>query len=60
MTETFKVKDKKIEIFFASDKHIELYEKESPLNTGFIFNDRKELFSFINGLTDIAEEFQKE
>lgn len=60
MTQTFTIKNKKIEIFFALDGHIELYEKEDPRDTGFIFSDDKELFSFINGLTDIAEKHQKE
>lgn len=60
MTRTFTIKDKKIEIFFALDGHIELYDKMNPSNTGFIFSDERELFSFINGLTDVAEKHQKE
>lgn len=60
MTQKFTVKNRLIEVFFALDGHIEIYDKDKPTNTGFIFNDKKELFSFINGLTDIAEQYEKE
>jgi len=60
MTKHFMVKGKVIEVFFALDGQIEVYEKKNPGKTGFIFNDERELNSFINGLTDIAEQYQKE
>lgn len=61
MIKTFKIRDKTIEIFFAEeDEYIELYDTMSPGDTGFIFNSKKELFSFINGLTDIVEQHLKE
>lgn len=60
MTQKFMVKGKTYEIFFALDNHIELYEKEDPGKTGFIFNDLKELYNFVNSLTDIIEQNQKE
>jgi len=52
----FKAGNKTIGVFFSEgDKHSEVYDEADPGRTGFIFNDHKQLISFINGLTDIAE-----
>ncbi|MFW6233188.1 MAG: hypothetical protein ACOC3Z_00835 [Nanoarchaeota archaeon] len=43
-------------IFFAKDNEsVELYETENPRN-GMVFGNYKQLFSFINFLTDIVED----
>lgn len=57
MLKKIKVKGKEIEIFFAEDGHIEIYEKEDPGHTGFIFNNIKEFNIFINYMNDIGEEY---
>lgn len=60
MTQEIKIRGKVLEIFFAEDGHIELYEVENPGKTGFIFDDLKELYSFVNNLTDVIEQIEKE
>lgn len=60
MTRQFISRNKELEIFFGPDGHIELYEKANPSTTGFVFDDQRDLISFINGLTDIAEQHLKE
>lgn len=60
MTQEIKIRGKVLEIFFAEDGHIELYEVENPGKTGFIFDDLKELYSFVNSLTDVIEQIEKE
>jgi hypothetical protein len=58
---SFAIKGKEYEVFFAEDKHVELYEVQNPGKTGFIFSDLKQLNLFINNMTDIAEiELSKE
>lgn len=53
--ETFAIKNKKYEVFFAEDDdQIEVYELDNPKN-GLIFEDRKRLNAFINSITDILE-----
>ena len=52
----FKAGNKTIEVFFSeADEQSEVYDEHDPGNTGFIFQDHKQLISFINGLTDVAE-----
>lgn len=60
MVQEFVVKGTVFEIFFALDGHIELYERDNPGKTGFIFNDVKGLYAFVNCLTDIIEQLEKE
>ena len=55
MINKVKVKGKKLEVFFAEDGHIEVYEEEDPGHTGFIFKDLKQFNMFINYITDVAE-----
>ena len=50
----FSVKSKDYEVFFAEDGAIEVYEKNDPGSTGFIFEDRKRFNLFLNILTDVA------
>ncbi len=52
---SFAIKGKEYEIFFANDGHIEIYEIKNPSKTGFIFSDLKNFVLFINNITDIAE-----
>ncbi len=52
--ETIQSRNKKYELFYAKDGHIELYEVKDPSN-GFIFNDEKEMVLFINSVTDHLE-----
>lgn len=54
-TYTFSIKEKKYEIFFAEDEHIEIYEKNNPSSTGFIFDNMKKFILFVNFFTDIIE-----
>ena len=51
----FSIKQKKFEVFFAEDEHIEIYEVSNPGSTGFIFDDQKAFNVFINSITDISE-----
>lgn len=52
----FKAGNKTIEVFFNDDDDgSELYDEDSPGDTGFVFTDRKQLISFVNGLTDVVE-----
>lgn len=60
MLKKMKVKGKEIEIFFADDGHIEVYELKDPAHTGFIFEDNRQFNMFINYMTDIAEEMNTE
>ena len=60
MINKVKVKGKKLEVFFAKDGHIEVYEEEDPGHTGFIFKDLKQFNMFINYITDVAEEYNME
>lgn len=60
MTHRIIVKGKPIEVFIGEDNHFEIYEEENPGKTGFIFENIRHLNSFINGLTDIAEQYQEE
>jgi hypothetical protein len=60
MLKKMKVKGKEIEIFFADDGHIEVYELKDPTYTGFIFDDMRQFNMFINYMTDIAEEMSTE
>ena len=53
-TETIQSRNKKYELFYAEDGHVELYELKDPSN-GFIFNDEKEMILFINSITDHLE-----
>ena len=60
MEKQFKVKSKKHEVYFCDNGRIEIYELEDPGNSGYIFEDIKELNTFINSLTDISEEYMME
>ncbi len=60
MTHKFQVKGRTIEVFFAKDGQVEIYESMNPTKTGFILENIRALNMFINGLTDIAEQHQKE
>lgn len=51
----FKAGNKTIEVYFNEDESSELYEDTDPGNTGFFFGDKKQLISFVNGLTDVVE-----
>jgi len=52
----FKARNKTIEVFFSEDdEQSEVYDERDPSKTGFIFNDHKQLISFINCLTDVVE-----
>jgi len=54
-TYSFLVKNKKIELFYAEDGHVEICDIDDPFHTGFIFEDDKKLSIFINTITDIIE-----
>lgn len=60
MLKKVKVKGKDVEVFFAEDGHIELYEIEDPAHTGFVFNDLRQFNMFINYMSDVAEEYNME
>lgn len=60
MLKKVKVKGKEIEVFFAEDGFIEVYDISDPGHTGFIFKDLKQFNMFINYMTDIAEEYNLE
>lgn len=51
----FKIQDTVISVEILKDG-IEIYEKNNPAKTGFIFEDKKDIIPLINNLTDIAEE----
>ena len=51
----FKILNKEYEIFFAKDGNIEIYEKDNPGNTGFIFKSIETLSTFDNDLADIID-----
>lgn len=55
MTHNFKSGDKHYEVFFSDDDSIEVYERDDA-KEGLIFDNKKQLVSFINNLTDIAED----
>lgn len=50
---SFIIKGKEMEVFFAEDGAIEVYETKNPGTTGFIFEDQKKFNVFVNSLTDI-------
>lgn len=52
--EIIQSRNKKYELFYAKDGHVELYELKDPSN-GFIFDDEKEMVHFINSVTDHLE-----
>jgi hypothetical protein len=54
-TYSFLVKNKKIELFFAQDGHVEICDVDDPYHTGFIFDDEKKFSLFVNVITDILE-----
>lgn len=56
----FKIGNKVFEVFISEDKTlVEVYEKEKPDTTGFIFGDKKEVVLFINNFSDIvSKEFE--
>lgn len=58
-TYRFTIKGKDLEVFFADDGAIELYELKNPSTTGFIFEDSKRFNVFINSLTDILSRRQE-
>lgn len=60
MTHRFLVKGTLIEVFIGEDKHIEVYDEKNPGKTGFVFDNIRQLNTFINSLTDIAEQYQEE
>ena len=51
----FKAGNKTIEMYFSEDGSSEFYDEDNLSETGFIFNDKKQLISFVNGLTDVVE-----
>ena len=54
---TFKVGERTMEVFFSEEgEYSEMYDSENIDKTGFTFDTKKELISFINQLTDIVEE----
>ena len=59
-TFNFVIKGELYEVFFANDGFIEIYEINNPAETGFIFDDKKNLILFINALTDIISRKQEE
>jgi len=52
--EIIQARNKKYELFYAEDGHIELYDQDDPGN-GFIFENEKDLNLFINSVTDHLE-----
>ena len=56
---TFKAKNREYELFFADDGFIELYDKDNP-NEGFYFQNKKDLFIFVNTITDVLERLEME
>jgi len=56
---TFKAKNREYELFFADDGFIELYDKDNP-SEGFYFQNKKDLFIFVNTITDVLERLEME
>jgi hypothetical protein len=54
-TYKFKAGNKTIEVYFSEDGSSELYDIDSPADTGFIFSEKKQLINFVNNLTDVVE-----
>lgn len=52
---SFKSSSKKYTVFIAKDNHVELYNEEKPSKDGMYFSSLKELFFFVNNLTDTLE-----
>jgi hypothetical protein len=52
---SFSIDKELIGFEYLEDGHIELYEKEDPGHTGFVFGSLKHFISFVNNLADIAE-----
>lgn len=58
-TYQFSTKEKKYEIFFGKEDHVEVYEFEKP-KEGLIFEDSKSFNVFVNSITDALEKRQAE
>lgn len=53
-TDIIRSRNKKYELFYGEDGHIELYEQEDPSN-GFFFDSEKDMYLFINSVVDHLE-----
>lgn len=58
-TYQFSTKEKKYEVFFGQEDHVEVYEIENP-KEGLIFEDSKNFNVFVNSITDALEKRQAE
>lgn len=56
----FVIKGKCFEVFLAEDGAVEIYEKENPGYTGFVFEDKKKVNLFLNAFTDIMLKLSEE
>ncbi len=57
---SFSIDKEAIGLESLQDGHIELYEKNDPSHTGFVFGSLKHFISFVNNLADIAEHLLEE